>query len=87
MPTCHPHNLSHPLPEQRPYGIRVRLRRGDPFRSLVGDGWSREHWFATRPERDARLAEMSGRYPYFRPGDQPALEFEVVDPQPSPASG
>lgn len=81
MATCHEHNLRQPLPEQRPYGIRVRLRRGDTFRSLLGEGWTKEHWFATRAERDARLAEMSGRYLYFRPGDAPALEFETVDPQ------
>jgi hypothetical protein len=80
MPTCHEHNLRQPLADARPYGIRVRLRRGDPFRSLVGDTWSREHWFATRAERDLRLTEMSSRYPYFRPGDQPALDFEAVDP-------
>jgi hypothetical protein len=80
MPTCHDHNLREPLPGQRPYGIRVRLRRSDPFRTLVGDDWTKEHWFASRTERDARLAEMSGRYVYFRPGDAPALEFERVDP-------
>jgi hypothetical protein len=27
------------------------------------------------------LAQMSGRYLYFRPGDAPALDFERVDPQ------
>ena len=80
MPTCHDHNLREPLPGQRPYGIRVRLRRNDPFRTLLGDDWTREHWFATSAERDARLAEMSGRYLYFRPGDAPALDFERVDP-------
>jgi len=80
MSTCHEHNLRQPLPEKRPWGIRVRLRRGDPFRGLLGDSWSKEHWFATRAERDARLAEMSGRYVYFRPGDKPALDFEIVDP-------
>jgi hypothetical protein len=80
MPTCHDHNLREPLPGQRPYGIRVRLRRNDPFRTLVGDDWATEHWFASSAERDARLAEMSGRYVYFRPGDAPALEFERVDP-------
>jgi hypothetical protein len=80
MPTCHDHNLREPLPGQRPYGIRVRLRRNDPFRTLVGDDWTKEHWFASSAERDARLAEMSGRYVYFRPGDAPALEFERVDP-------
>ena len=80
MPTCHDHNLREPLPGQRPYGIRVRLRRNDPFRTLIGDDWTKEHWFASSAERDARLAEMSGRYVYFRPGDAPALDFERVDP-------
>jgi hypothetical protein len=79
MSTCHPHNLARPLPEQRPYGIRVRLKSSDPFRNLVGENWSREHWFATRDERDRALQEMSGRYLYFRPGDQPTLEYEAVD--------
>jgi hypothetical protein len=80
VPTCHDHNLRQPLPEQRPFGIRVRLRRSDPFRKLLGEDWAREHWFATRSERDARLAEMSGRYVYFRPGDAPTLDFELLDP-------
>jgi hypothetical protein len=80
MATCHDHNLRQALPEYRPFGIRVKLRRGDPFRKLLGDDWTREHWFATRSERDERLAAMSGRYVYFRPGDAPALDFESVDP-------
>ena len=80
MATCHDHNLRQPLPTLRPYGIRVRLRAGDPLRNLIGTDWSKEHWFATRTERDARLAEMSGRYVYFRPGDRPSLDFESVDP-------
>ena len=79
MPICHEHNLARPLPRQCPFGIRVRLRSTDPFKNLVGDDWSREHWFATRDERDRALREMSGRYVYFRPGDQPSLEFEKVD--------
>jgi hypothetical protein len=81
-PACHEHNLRQPLPEARPWGIRVRLRRGDTFLGLLGEGPLREHWFATRAERDARLAEMSGRYVYFRPGDAPALDFETIDPSP-----
>jgi len=80
MATCHEHNLRQPLPERRPFGIRVRLRRSDPFRKLLGDEWAKEHWFATREERDVRLKEMSGRYVYFRPGDAPTLDFETVDP-------
>ncbi len=80
MPACHEHNLRAPLPGQRPFGIRLRLRRGDTFARLLGEDWSGEHWFATRAERDARLAEMSGRFVYFRPDDAPALEFETIDP-------
>lgn len=79
MSIVHAHNLARPLPEQRPFGIRVRLRSSDPFRNLVGNDWSREHWFATREERDQALQEMSGRYLYFRLGDQPTLEYEAVE--------
>ncbi len=79
MPICHPHNLAEPLPEQRPFGIRVKLRGSDPFRNLVGGDWSKEHWFATREERDSALKEMSEKYIYFRPGDKPALNFETMD--------
>jgi len=79
MPICHQHNLAHALPLKLPYGIRVRLRRTDPFRNLVGDNWQREHWFATERERDEALAAMSGRYAYFRPGDEPALAFDRID--------
>jgi hypothetical protein len=79
MATCNEHNLREALPETRPYGIRVRLRKGDPFRNLVGDDWQKEHWFATLPEREQAFEQMSGRYLYFRPGDQPALDFERID--------
>lgn len=79
MPICHEHNLAEPLPRTCPFGIRVKLRSTDPFRNLVGSDWSKEHWFATRGERDEALREMSGRYVYFRPGDQPVLEFEKME--------
>jgi hypothetical protein len=78
MPICHAHNLAHANPTQRPFGIRVKLRSTDPFRNLVGSDWSKEHWFATASERDQNLTEMSTRYPYFRPGDAPALVFEKI---------
>ena len=75
----HPHNLSRPLAAEKPFGIRVTLKASDPFRNLVGADWSREHWFATARERDGELDNMSQRYPYFRPGDQPSLEFEKIE--------
>ena len=59
--------------------VSALLGDTDPFKNLVGAGWTKEHWFATRDERDRALKEMSGRYVYFRPGDQPSLEFETID--------
>ncbi len=75
-----PHNLRAPdrkLP--RPFGVRVSLLSGDPFRKLVGPDWSRTHWFATAKERDTAMAEMSRKHEYSRPGDRPALVFEKVE--------
>ena len=63
----------------RPYGIRVRLRRGDPFAKLVGADWQRTHWYFTAAERDRMLEEMSRRHEYSRIGDQPALVVEKVE--------
>lgn len=79
MPICHDHNLARPQPSQLPYGLRVRLRSTDPFKNLIGERWAKEHWFATREERDRAIKEMGGRYLYFRPGDQPTLEFEKIE--------
>lgn len=79
MSIYHPHNLSRPLAAEKPFGIRVTLKSSDPFRNLVGADWSREHWFETARERDAELERMSQRYLYFRPGDQPSLEFEKIE--------
>ena len=46
-----------PIEKLRPYGVRVSLPAGDPFRKLLGPEWHRVHWFATPEERDAQLAE------------------------------
>jgi len=76
---CHAHNLAHSIPTNLRFGIKVTLRKTDPFRNLVGGDWSREHWYATAAERDEALAEMSQRYPYFRAGDAPAMNFQKID--------
>jgi hypothetical protein len=78
MSICHEHNLAHAPQASLPYGIRVQLRSTDPFRNLVGADWKKEHWFASADQRDQALREMSERYPYFRPGDTPALRFEKI---------
>jgi len=79
MGICHEHNLRHPVAPAKPFGVRVSLRAGDPFASLVGTDWHREHWFASERERDEALAEMSRRYPFSRIGDEPALRFERIE--------
>ncbi len=73
-------NLAHPIPvRSRPYGVRVRLKPGDPFAKLLGADWQRTHWFFTAEERDATLADMSRKHEYSRIGDQPAMVFEKVE--------
>lgn len=75
-----PHNLRRPVSQgPKPYGVRVSLLAGDPFRKIMGADWHRVHWFATAAERDAALAEMSRRHEYSRAGDRPALVFEKVE--------
>jgi hypothetical protein len=73
-------NLVRPFPNQpRPYGIRVRLRPGDPFTKLLGADWQKTHWFFTAAERDRVLEDMARRHEYSRIGDAPALVFEKVE--------
>lgn len=73
------HNLASLPAQQRPYGVRVSLRPGDPFRKLLGPDWSRTHWYLTVAERDTAMAEMARKHEYSRPGDAPALRFDKVE--------
>lgn len=74
------HNLPEPPVERlKPYGIRVSLPPGDPFRKLLGPEWHRVHWYASAAERDAELLEMSRRHEYSRATDKPSLVFEKVE--------
>ena len=73
-------NMTRTIPVlPQPYGIRVRLRPGDPFAKLVGAEWQKTHWFFTAAERDRTLEDMSRKHEYSRIGDQPALVFEKVE--------
>ena len=73
-------NLVRTLPVlPRPYGIRVRLKAGDPFAKYLGGDWQKTHWFFTAAERDRVLEDMSRTHEYSRIGDQPALVFEKVE--------
>lgn len=80
MAIAHEHNLHRgPVPDVRPYGIRVRLRPGDPFRRVLGEDWQKEHWYATARERDAALLDMGRRHEFSRLGDRPAVQFEKIE--------
>ncbi len=80
MRISQPQNLrAAPSEELLPYGIRVSLPAGDPFRKLLGPEWQRLHWYATPADRDAALAEMSRRHEYSRPDDKPALVYKKVE--------
>lgn len=80
MDICHPHNLVEPMPESRPFGIRVSLPPGDSFLGVIGSDWERLHWFATREEREAALRDMRGEHLYSRRGDRPTTLFTRIDP-------
>jgi hypothetical protein len=80
MAVCQPHNIAHPdFGQPRPYGVRVSLLPGDPFRKLLGPDWNRTHWFETAAERDSAMNDMSRKHEYSRAGDQPALVFGKVE--------
>jgi len=79
MDVCHPHNLSKPLDAPKPYGIRVSMRSNDTFARLLGTAWHREHWYATREERDAALTDMAGEHEYSRRGDKPTLKLDPIE--------
>jgi hypothetical protein len=80
MGISQPQNLrAAPTEQLCPYGVRVSLPAGDPFRKLLGPEWQRLHWYPTPGERDAALAEMSRRHEYSRASDKPALVFKKVE--------
>ena len=81
MDTSNPHNLLHRLPEAASlrFGIRVTMPPGDPLRRVLGDDWHKEHWFASREERDAALLEMGRRHPFNRIGDIPSIQLAPLE--------
>jgi hypothetical protein len=77
---CQPHNLRRLTGQgPKPFGTRISLKPGDPFRKIMGAEWHKVYWYATAAERDAALTEMSRKHEYSRLGDKPALMFEKVE--------
>lgn len=73
-------NMTRTIPKlPQPYGVRVRLRAGDPFAKLLGADWQKTHWFFMAADRDRALEDMARRHEYSRIGDVPALVFEKVE--------
>ena len=71
--------MSADIAEQALYGIRVSLRKDDPFARLLDEGWSRTHWYSSKATRDAALQDMSREHEYSRKGDKPTLIFEAIE--------
>jgi len=76
-----PNNATRPLGlgETRRFGIRVSAPADDPFTRLVDAGWHREHWYATRAERDAAMDRMGARHRYSRRTDRPSIVLEAIE--------
>jgi hypothetical protein len=74
-----PRQMSTPDSKTGNFGIRVTLPENEPFNRLLDEGWSAQHWFQSRYERDRALKEMSREHEYSRKGDAPTLLFEAID--------
>ena len=75
-----PHNLRNPdAGIQRPYGVRITLKRAIHSASCWARTGTRRTGTARAAERDAALIEMARKHEYSRPGDKPALKFDKVE--------
>ena len=67
-----PHNLRRPdAGIQRPFGLRITLKAGDPFKKLLGADWNKTHWYGTAAERDAALVEWPASTNTHAPATNP----------------
>ena len=61
------------------FGIRVVMPARDPLRAVLGNDWHKEHWFASREERDRALVDMGQRHAYSRIGDTPSIVLTSIE--------
>jgi hypothetical protein len=75
------HNLRGPPPAVGAlrFGIRITMPASDPLRSVLGNDWHKEHWFASCGERDEAREEMGKRHAYSRIGDAPSIRLESIE--------
>ena len=80
MEICHEHNRrAGSVSAPGPFGLRLSLPEGDPMRRVLGDDWHQVQWFESERARDAKLAELTGRFAYYRKGDRPTFVIERVE--------
>src|SRR3982750_3404554 len=96
MAIVHPHNLRRPdAGIQRPYGVRITLKNGDPFRKLLGADWNKTHWYGTAAARDAHancspprvLAPHRQARPQLRQGREAPRVPRTLKMLPHPSHG
>jgi hypothetical protein len=75
------HNLRSTPPDAGTlrFGIRVTMPARDSLRAVLGNDWQKEHWFASREERDKALADMGQRHAYSRIGDTPSIVLTSIE--------
>jgi len=80
MSYCHQHNRVEPgrAGNDRNFGIRVTLPRGDTFGRILGSEWERVHWYASEGERDRAFDHMATPPGYHRTTDSPTQLLEKI---------
>ena len=67
MDFCHQHNVSIKLKnEKKNFGIKVTLPSGDTLGNILGENWSKQHWYDDENERDLAFEKMKIRHGYYR---------------------
>ena len=79
MEISQPNTSTRPPQADGRFGIRVSAPPQEFFSRLVGADWHTVHWYATRAERDAALADMAARHRYSRGSDLPTTILEPVE--------
>lgn len=66
---------------EKKFGVKMTLPEHDPMRraNLLGDDFAAERWFATEEERQAFLESYRGDFIYYRIGDRPRYEYELIN--------
>ena len=82
MDFCHQHNVHNKLKNKKKnYGIKMSLPEGDTLGNLLGENWSKQHWYHNEHERDSAYEKMKIRHGYYRKTDNPTQIIEKISRQ------